>query len=138
MVILIIFVVVASLIPKVSQTLGHSRVNRSAYVVAADFLLAQSMAARQHSPVNVQIVSTSVDSMLALKIINAANGKVLRTDYFDKKNSDFKLAAFSAAPASAQLMPNGTASVSMVVTVGGADYYHQVRITLAGQVRIIK
>jgi hypothetical protein len=138
MVVLIMLVVVASLIPRVSQTLGHSRVNRSAYVIAADFLLAQSLAARQHSPVNVRIVATSVDSMLQLKITDAASGTVLRTDYFDKANSDFKLAALTATPASAQVMPNGTASASMVVTVGGADYYHQVRITLAGQVRIIK
>jgi hypothetical protein len=139
MVILIIFVVVASLIPKVSSTLGHSRVNRSAYVIAADFLLAQSMAARQHSPVMVQIVSTSVDSLLALTITDVVSGNVMRTDYFDKKNSDFKLAALSATPTSAQVRPNGTASASMVVTVGLlTDYYHQVRITLAGQVRIIR
>lgn len=139
MVILIILVVVASLIPRVSQTLGHSRVNRSAYVIAADLLLAQSLAARQRSPVNVQIVSTSVDSLLAFTITDAVSGKTLRTDYFDKKNSDFKLAALTAVPASAQVMPNGTASASMVVTVGlVTDYYHQVRITLAGQVRIIQ
>ena len=97
------------------------------------------MAARQRSPVNVQIVSTSVDSLLAFTITDAVSGRTLRTDYFDKKNSDFKLAALTATPTSAQVMPNGTASASMVVTVGlVTDYYHQVRITLAGQVRIIK
>lgn len=138
MVILLIFVVVASLIPKVGQTLGHSRVNRAAYVIAADLLLVQSLAARQHSPVRVQIVSTSVDSLLALQISDVVTGTVLRTDYFDKKNSDFKLVALTATPASVQVLPNGTASASMVVTVGGADYFHQVRITLAGQVRIIQ
>ncbi len=138
MVILIIFVVVASLIPKVGQTLGHARVNRSAYIVAADFLLAQSLAARQHKPVKVQIVGTSPDTSLYLQITDVATGSVLRTEYFDKKNSDFKLAALSATPANTQVMPNGTASASIVVTVGGTDYYHQVRMTLAGQVRIIK
>jgi len=36
-------------------------------------------------------------------------------------------------------MPNGTANASMVITIGrSTDYYHQVRMTLAGQVRIIK
>jgi len=136
MVILIIFVVVASLIPRVATTLGHSRVNRSAMVIAADFLLAQSLAARQHMPVRVQVVGTSPDSLLVLKILDAQSGNVLRTEYFDKKNSDFKLAALSAAPASVLVMPNGTAGASMVVTVGGTDYYHLVRITQAGQVRI--
>ncbi|HTX65266.1 MAG TPA: hypothetical protein VMD31_05820 [Opitutaceae bacterium] len=138
LVILIVFVMVASLIPKVGQTLGHARVNRAAYVVAADLLLAQSLAARQRSPVELAIVNASVDSMLALTITDAASGKVLRTDYFDKANSDFNLGALSASPASVAVMPNGTASASMVVTVGATDYNHQVRITLAGQVRIIQ
>jgi Tfp pilus assembly protein FimT len=134
MVILIIFVVVASLIPKVSQTLGHARVNRSAYVIAADFLLAQSLAARQHSPVTVQV---RTDSLL-LRITSSASGSVLRTDRFDI-NSEFKLDSLYAAPTSVQVMPNGTATASMLVTVGKATtYYHQVRMTQAGQVRITK
>ena len=134
MVILIIFVVVASLIPRVSTTLAHSRVNRAAYVMASDFLLAQSLAQRQHAPVTVQIRSDS----LLFRITNVASGAVLRTDYFDV-TSEFQLKALSATPASVQIMPNATATASMVVTVGlTTDYYHQVRITQAGQVRITK
>jgi type II secretory pathway pseudopilin PulG len=131
MVILIVLVVVASLIPRVSTTLAHSKVNRAAYVVAADFLLAQSLAQRQHSPVTVQVRSDS----LLFRITNLVTGQVLRTDFFDKASA-FQLAALSATPTSAQVMPNAMASASMVVTVGGADYYHQVRMTQAGQVRI--
>ena len=134
MVILIILVVVASLIPRVSTTLAHSKVNRAAYVIAADFLLAQSLAQRQHAPVTVQVWSDS----LLFRITNVVNGSVLRTDYFDA-TSEFQLKALSASPASAQVMPNATATTSMVVTVGLlTDYYHQVRITQAGQVRITK
>jgi type II secretory pathway pseudopilin PulG len=134
MVILIIFVVVASLIPRVSTTLAHSKVNRAAYVIASDFLLAQSLAARQHTPIVVAVNSTALTLTISQP---APSSTVLRTDYFDK-SSAFQLAALSATPASAQVMPNGTATASMVVTVGGADYYHQVRMTLAGQIRIIK
>jgi len=133
MVILIVFVVVASLIPRVSTTLAHSKVNRSAYVIAADFLLAQSLAARQHTPVAVQVRSDS----LFFRISDVLSSQVLRTDWFDKR-SEFQLAALTAAPTTAQVMPNGTASVTIVVTVGGADYYHLVRMTQAGQVRITK
>ena len=132
LVILIIFVVVASLIPKVDQTLGHGRVNRSANVIAAEFLLSQSLAARQHAPVIVAVNA----STLTLTISQPPPaGTVLRSYVFDI-TSDFKLAALSASPASVQVMPNGTASASMLVTVGGTDYYHQVRLTQAGQVRI--
>lgn len=133
LVILIIFAVAGILLPKFGQTLGHARVNRAANVIAADFFLAQSLAARQHSPVKIQISSAA----LTITISDAASGTVLRTHYFDK-TSEFKLAALTATPASVQVMPNGTANASMVVTVGGTDYYHQVRMTLAGQVRIIK
>jgi type II secretory pathway pseudopilin PulG len=132
LVILIIFVVVASLIPKVGQTLGHSRVNRSANVVAAEFMLSQGLAARQHTPVIVAVNAAT----LTLTISQPPPlSTVLRTYVFDI-NSDFKLGGLSASPASVQVMPNGTASASMVVTVGGTDYYHLVRLTQAGQVRI--
>jgi len=133
MVILIIFVVVASLIPRVSTTLAHSKVNRSAYVIAADLLLAQSLAARQHAPVTVQVRSDS----LLFRITNVVSGKVLRTDYFDR-STEFQLSALSALPSSAQVMPNGTATATMLITVGGADWFHLVRMTRAGQVRITK
>lgn len=133
MVILIIFVVVASLIPRVSSTLAHSRVNRAAYVIAADFLLAQSLAARQHTPVTVQVGSDS----LFVRITDVASGRVLRTDWFGKA-SEFQLKALSADWVAVQVMPNGTATSSMVVTVGGTDYFHLVRMTQAGQVRITR
>jgi Tfp pilus assembly protein FimT len=134
MVILIIFVVVASLIPRVSTTLAHSKVNRAAYVIAADFLLAQSLAARQRTPVTVQV---RPDSTL-FRITDVANGNVLRTDRFDAA-SEFQLDTLYATPAAAQIMPTGTATASMVVTVGKTTtYYHEVRITQAGQVRITK
>jgi type II secretory pathway pseudopilin PulG len=134
LVIIIIFVVVASLIPKVGQTLGHARVNRSANVIAAEFLLSQSLAARQHAPVILAVDA----STLTLTISQPPpSNTVLRTYVFDI-NSDFKLGALSATPTSVQIMPNGTANTTMLVTVGGSDYYHQVRITQAGQIRITR
>jgi type II secretory pathway pseudopilin PulG len=134
LVILIILVLVASLIPRVSTTLAHSKVNRAAYVIAADFLLAQSLAARQHTPVVIAVSSTALTVTISQP---SPSTTVLRTDYFDK-TSEFQLSALSATPASAQVMPNAMATASMVVTVGGADYYHLVRMTQAGQVRITK
>jgi type II secretory pathway pseudopilin PulG len=131
LVVLIIFVVAATLIPRFGQTLGHARVNRAANVVAANFFLAQSLAARQHAPVTVQISSTD----LALTIVDATSGDTLRTQAFDA-GSDLRLAAFSASPSSVEVLPNGTTSQTIVVTVGGTDYYHQVTMTRAGQVRI--
>ncbi len=127
--------VAAALIPKFGVVLGHARVNRAANVIAAQLMLSQTLAGRQHAPVVVTIQSDS----LLLRISQAPpSGTVLRTYYFDP-TSDFHLAALAAAPASIQVMPNGTASATMVVTVGAtADYYHQVTMTQAGQIRITK
>ena len=132
LVILIIFVVVASLIPKVGQVLGHARVNRSANIIAAEFLLSQSLAARQHSPVIITVNAATLTLTISQP---PPSNTVLRTYVFDI-NSDFKLAALSASPSSVQILPNGTANATMLITVGGSDYYHQVRLTQAGQVRI--
>jgi len=134
LVVLIIFVVVASLIPKVGQTLGHARVNRAANVVAAQFLLSQSLAARQHSPVILAVNASTLSLTISQR---PPASTVLRSYAFDI-SSDFKLGALQATPSSVQIMPNGTASATMLVTVGGSDYSHQVRITQAGQVRITR
>lgn len=134
-VIILVFVIAAIMVPRFGVVLGHARVNRAANVIAADLMLAQTMAGRQHAPVVVTIGSDS----LYLRISQPPpSDSVLRTYYFDP-TSDFHLAALSATPASIQVMPNGTTTGSMVVTIGSAsDYYHQVTITLAGQVRVTR
>ncbi len=134
LVIIIIFVIVASMIPKVGQTLGHSRVNRAANVVAGEFMLAQSLAARQRRPV---VVGFDPDSLRVTITQAGQPDSALQAIPFDL-GSEFKLGGLSAVPASVQVMPNGTASATIVVTVGGADYYHQVTMTQAGQVRITR
>ncbi len=134
LVIIIILAIVASLIPKVGQTLGHARVNRAANVVAGQFMLAQSLAARQRRPV---VVSVNPDSLTVTIVQASASDSVLRALAFDL-GSEFKLGALTASPASVQVMPNGTASATIVVTVGGSDYSHQVTMTQAGQVRITR
>ncbi len=133
LVVLIVFVIAATLIPKFGVVLGHSRVNRAANVIAAQLMLAQTLAGRQHAPVVVTISSDS----LSLQISQAPPaGTLLRTFRFDA-SSDFNLAALTATPPSIQVMPNGTTTSVMVVTIGSpSDYHHQVTMTVAGQVRV--
>jgi hypothetical protein len=97
-------------------------------------MLSQSLAARQHAPVIIAVDASLLQ--VTIRQPPPAN-TVLRTYQFDI-SSDFKLAALTAVPASVQVMPNGTANASMLVTVGGTDYFHQVRLTQAGQVRITR
>jgi hypothetical protein len=71
-------------------------------------------------------------------ISDAASGTTLYTRRFGLE-SEFKLSAgeFSASPATVQVLPNGMSSASVTVTVGGASYQKQVRMSRAGQIRII-
>lgn len=117
------------------MVLGHARVNRAANVIAVDLMLAQTLAGRQRTPVMVTIEPDS----LSLRISEPPpSDSVLQTHFFDAA-SDFHLVALSAAPSSIQVMPNGTTSATMVITVGlASDYYHQVTMTRAGQVRITR
>jgi hypothetical protein len=84
------------------------------------------------------MVSINSDSLFLQISEPPPSDSVLRTHYFDPA-SDFHLAALTATPTSVQVMPNGTTSASMVVTIGSVtDYYHQVTMTLAGQIRVTK
>jgi Tfp pilus assembly protein FimT len=133
MVLLIVLTVVAALTPGVTRTLTHARVNRAANVVAAQFYMAQSMAGRQHRPVTM-LVSPGAKT---ITISDAVTSTVLITRQFGS-TSEFNLLALSAVPATVYLLPTGMASASVIVTVGDASYQQQVRMTKAGQIRILR
>lgn len=133
MVLLVVLTVVAALTPGVTRTLNHARVNRAANVVAAQFYLAQSMAGRQHSPVVLQVSSGAK----TITISDAVTSNVLLRRSFGQ-DSEFNLLALSAAPASVYILPSGMTSASVTVTVGDPSYQQQVRMSSAGQIRILR
>ncbi len=134
LVVIIVMIIAAMLIPRFGLAISHSRVNRAANVIAAELMLSQTLAGRQHAPVTIQIRS---DSMF-LRISNPVTNTILRTFYFDA-SSDLQLDSLASTPASVQVMPNGLVTQTLVITVGSpANYYHQVTMTMAGQVRITK
>jgi type II secretory pathway pseudopilin PulG len=134
MVLLIVLTVVAALTPGVTRSLSHARVNRAANVVAAQFYMAQSMAGRQHRPVNM-LVSPGAKTITISDAVSPFT--VLVTRRFGS-DSEFNLVALSASPATVYLLPSGMASASVTVTVGNASYQQQVRMTKAGQIRILR
>lgn len=133
MVLLIVLTVVAALTPGVTRALNHARVNRAANVVAAQFYLAQSMAGRQHRPVTV-LVSPGAKT---ITISDAVSDSTLLVRSFGG-GSEFNLLALSASPATVYIVPSGMASASVTVTVGDASYQQQVRMSRAGQIRILR
>ena len=132
-VLLIVAVVIGALTPGVVRQLSHSRTNRAASMVAASFFQAQSLAGRQHVPVIIAFNSTS---MLMTISQPPPTSTVLVTRRFGS-DSEFKLTAISAAPTAVMVLPNGMASGSVTVTLSGGSYSRQVRMTRAGQVRVM-
>jgi type II secretory pathway pseudopilin PulG len=133
MVLLIVATILAALTPGVIRTLSHARVNRAANVVAAQFYVAQSLAGRQRKPVKL----TVSPGAKTITITDAVSATRLAIRYFGS-DSDFKLPSLTATPANVYILPNGMANTSVIVDVGDASYKQQVRMTRAGQIRILR
>jgi type II secretory pathway pseudopilin PulG len=134
MVLLIVLTVVAALTPGVSRTLTHARVNRAANVVAAQFYMAQSMAARQHRPVTM-LVSPGAKTITISDAVPP--NAVFLVRHFGS-DSEFNLLALSAVPANVYILPSGMASSGDTVFVGDASYSQKVYMSKAGQIRILR
>lgn len=130
---IIVGVVIGALLPAANRNLSRARVNRAANVVAGDLMQAQGFAARQRSPVILTVDSSARTVRIALP---PPGNSVLFTQRYGVEG-EFKLATLSASPGSVQVLPNGTASSSITVTVGALGYVKQVRMTRAGQVRVL-
>ncbi len=132
MVLLVVLTVVAALTPGVSRAIAHSRVNRALNMVAAQFYLAQSIAGRQHAPVKV-FVSAPLKTIF---IKDAATDSTLQVRRFGS-DSEFSLAGLMATPGNVYVLPTGMTNTVITVTVGDASYRGQVRMSRAGQIRIM-
>jgi hypothetical protein len=131
MVLLIVAVVVGSLIPTVHRQLTHARVNRGANTIASDFLQAQSLASRQHTPITLVIDQASKNIM----IVRTTVGDTLVKRYYGT-GTDFNFQSFSTNVPSAIVFPNGMVSASIAVTIGGESLTRTITMSRAGQVRI--
>lgn len=135
MVLLIVVVVVSSLTPSVLNILTHSRINRAAGAIAADFYLAQTLAGRQHAPVRV-ILSTSAKTL----IIRSRGDTVLQLRYYGTEG-EFKIPSITTTIDSVQVLPNGMANSSITVTLSdgrSTPFIRSVKMTSAGQIRMIR
>lgn len=131
MVVLIVAVVVGALTPSVVRQISHARVNRAASIVAADFMQAQSLAGRQRQPIRIVFDATNLTMELTQQ-----GGSTLTVRRFGP-SSEFKLTTLSATVSPVLVLPSGMASSVVTVTVGASGYNRQIRMSRAGQVRIL-
>jgi len=119
----------AMAIPKVAQTVNHTRVNQAAQVVQADLERAASLAARERKPIRLSFSSLQLtvnDRNAATQLWREALGS----------KTEYKLTTFSGNPSQVDIYPNGTLSQALTLTMGVTGYTKTVTMSLAGQVRV--
>lgn len=131
MVLLIVAVVIGALTPSVLRQIEHARINRAANVIAADFLQIQTMAGRQQAPLRMV-----VDVTLKTISINLTSGTTLSVRRLGT-DTEFKIGTLAASPTSVLVLPSGMASTQITITVTTSGYSKQIRMSRAGQVRIL-
>jgi Tfp pilus assembly protein FimT len=119
-------------IPKVSQTVSHTRVNQAAMLAQGDLERAASLAARERKPVRVTF-NSSADR---LEVTDRASGNQLWVEQFGLK-TEFHIITFSSTPSYVDIYPNGTLSQPFTLTLGVTGYSRQITMSLAGQVRML-
>jgi prepilin-type N-terminal cleavage/methylation domain-containing protein len=112
----------------------HGKVRSAVNVVAGDLQYAQALAVRERRPISVVVDSTQLRLVIRDR---DAPSTVHRTRNLGSA-SDFALDRISATGSSVELFPNGVAGSSITLTLGLRGYERRVRLTRAGQIRIIQ
>jgi prepilin-type N-terminal cleavage/methylation domain-containing protein len=138
MVELAIVIVLASLLTslavwKTGPALQHARIRQVAATVSADLQYAQMIAARQREPV-VVIFNPS----LKLILIRSRDGTTEFRRRFMGPGTEYGLTSMAVTPTTTvEVFPNGIATETITVTASAPGYTRRVRLTRAGQVRVL-
>lgn len=117
--------------PAVSADISHARVNRAAQVVAADLEQALSMAGRQRRPVRVVIDGSAKE----IQLIDRVSGQLISRRVLGDL-SEYKLYSVAGSPSTVDLLPQGVATASTIVTLSAGGYSRTVTMTRGGHVRV--
>lgn len=134
LIVIVVFgILLAIAYARLTPALQHSRVNRAATILATDLQYAQMLAVRTRRPVAVIAISGIKGYM-----IRERDSAVVHRQRFLGTDTEFQLDDFSASPMSVELFPHGVATATTTFTLGLQGYERQVRLTRAGQVRIVR
>ena len=125
-------ILMALVIWRAGPALERARARQAVAVVAADLQYAQLVAARQREPVVV-----TVNPSLKLILIASRGGTIFR-QRFVGPDTEFGLETLDVSPVAAvEIFPNGAATSSLTVAAETNGYRREVRLSRAGQIRIV-
>jgi amino-acid N-acetyltransferase len=117
---------------RMGPALASARVRNAATVIATDLQYAQMLAVRQRRPVAV-----IVDPGMRSYIIRLRDSSLTFRDRFFGPDTEYLLDSLSASPTSVVLFPSGVTAGTVTFTARQGVYTRHVRLTRAGQVRIV-
>ncbi len=118
----------------VAPAVEHAKVRSAANVVAGDLQYAQALAVRERRPISVVVDSAAMQLLIRDRDLVT---KVYRTRVLGP-GTDFSLDQVSMTGGSVELFPNGVAGSTITVTLGLNGFQRRVKLTRAGQIRIIR
>lgn len=126
----ILIVAVGVAIPRVSNSIQHSRVNRAITLLTGDLQSAFSLASRQRKPVTIAVNT----STLTYTIADKSTGTVIRERRLGS-TSEYKLSSVAFSPSQVDVFPSGVSTGALTVTLASGDYSRQVTASTSGFVR---
>jgi hypothetical protein len=117
---------------RTGPALQRARARQAVAAVSSDLQYAQMLAARQREPVAV-----IVNSSLKLVLIRGRDGTIYR-QRFVGPSTEYGLETLTATPTNTvEFFPNGVATSNMIVRAAASGYSREVRLSRAGQVRVV-
>ncbi|HUF51257.1 MAG TPA: prepilin-type N-terminal cleavage/methylation domain-containing protein [Longimicrobiales bacterium] len=132
-VVVIAAIVVGTALPSMGRAMASNDVQRSAGVIAATLQNAHSLAARRRVPVRLVIDTTN-------KIMSVRNYAGTDTSFVRMTfgaNGEYPLQSMTASSLNLVIYPNGLAADTLSVTVRAESKSRRIRMTRAGQIRVI-
>jgi len=129
-VLLIIGVLAGIVVPKISRSIRHERVNRASQVLVQDLQNGFAIAGRQRAPVRL----TFTPATKTYVFTDRATGTVLQTRVMST-GADFSLTSLTSTSNTVDILPNGIGSTAFTVTLANGDYSRTVTASTAGFIR---
>jgi type II secretion system protein H len=117
--------------PRVTNALAQYRLDRAAAVLGSDLEYAQTLAARQRSPVVLTIDPTT----LSYTLTDRSSGTVLLSRQMGEA-AEYSVQSLTSSPSSIQFFPAGLASGPITITLATGDRSRQVIVSRTGQVAL--
>src|SRR5512140_3475331 len=126
----IIGMMAASVMPRISRVVAESRIRALQGAVAAEIELAFALANREHKPITITY-STSTNVM---SITDRVSNTVIKTQYLGQAQYESATAATFSPSGGITIFPQGLATAALTITLTNGTYTRTVTATRAGQV----